>query len=382
MDPNGTSRINDIEVGFGGTFSQIKMRDGSGTFSTLYGQGGKIGFLDNTFNFAAYSERATGHWIVQNGDVRAKRFVDVDSTTYFVNPAGTDTLLRQITVQDKITVSSIAIGGDVGVRTIKTTTGVLTVDGSGGISLQGAGNDLNVNSSKITNLLNPTSGQDAATKSYVDAAAQGLRVIPAALAATTTNLDATFLAGVLTSNSNGAFTVDNVNAFVVGSRVLVKNQTAQLQNGSYVVTTVGTPSTPWVLTRGEYFNESSEIPGAFQFVTDGTLNRSTGWVATVTDAETFALGVNPVVWYQFSGAGTYTAGEGLNLTGTQFSILDGAIQNIKLANPSISIAGEAGANTSIALGATLIIEGTDGVNTTISNGKVSIAVDVLDGGTF
>ncbi len=382
MDPNGTSRINDIEVGFGGTFSQIKMRDGSGTFSTLYGQGGKIGFLDNTFNFAAYSERATGHWIVQNGDVRAKRFVDVDSTTYFVNPAGTDTLLRQITVQDKITVSSIAIGGDVGVRTIKTTTGVLTVDGSGGISLQGAGNDLNVNSSKITNLLNPTSGQDAATKSYVDAAAQGLRVIPAALAATTTNLDATFLAGVLTSNSNGAFTVDNVNAFVVGSRVLVKNQTAQLQNGSYVVTTVGTPSTPWVLTRGEYFNESSEIPGAFQFVTDGTLNRSTGWVATVTDAETFALGVNPVVWYQFSGAGTYTAGEGLNLTGTQFSILDGAIQNIKLANPSISIAGEAGANTSIALGSTLIIEGTDGVNTTISNGKVSIAVDVLDGGTF
>jgi hypothetical protein len=382
MDPNGTSRINDIEVGFGGTFSQIKMRDGSGSFSTIYGQGGKIGFLNNSFNYAAYSERSTGNWVVENGDVRAKRFVDADSITYFVNPSGTDTYLKQITVQDKITVSGIAIGGDVGTRTIKTTTGILTVDGSGGISLQGAGNDLNVNNSKVTNLLNPTSPQDAATKSYVDAAAQGLRVIPAALAATTTNLDATFLGGVLTSNINGAFTVDDVTAFVVGSRVLVKNQTAQLQNGSYVVTTVGTPSTPWVLTRGEYFNESSEIPGAFQFVTDGTLNRSTGWVATVADAETFALGINSVVWYQFSGAGTYTAGEALNLSGTQFSILDGAIGNNKLANSSISIAGEAGANTSIALGATLIIEGTDGVDTTISNGKVSIAVNVLDGGTF
>lgn len=384
MDPNGTSRINDIEVGFGGTFSQIKMRDGSGSFSTIYGSGGKIGFLNNSFNYAAYSERSTGNWVVDGGDVRAKRFVDVDSVTYFVNPAGTDTYLRQITVQDKITASSIAIGGDVGTRTIKTTAGILTVDGSGGISLQGAGNDLNVNNSKITNLLNPIAPQDAATKSYVDAAAQGLRVIPAALAATTTNLNAVFSAGAgtITSNVNEVFTLDDVTAFVVGSRVLVKNQTNAIQNGSYVVSNLGSVSTPWVLTRGEYFNESSEIPGAFQFVIDGTLNRSTGWVATVVDAETFTVGINPVVWYQFSGAGTYTAGDALTLTGTQFSIANGAIGNNKLTNPSISIAGEGGANTSIALGATLIIEGTDGVNTTISNGKVSIAVDVLDGGTF
>ena len=382
MDPNGTSRINDIEVGFGGTFSQIKMRDGSGSFSTMYGQGGRIGFLNNTFNYAAYSERSTGNWVVTAGDVRARRFVDVDALTYFVHPGGTDTYLKQITVQDKITVSNIAIGGDVGTRTIKTTDGVLTVDGSGGISLQGAGNDLNVNNSKITNLLNPTSGQDAATKSYVDSAAQGLRVIPAALAATTANLNATFASGVLTATTNGAFTVDDVTAFVVGSRVLVKNQNAQAQNGSYVVTTVGDGSTPWVLTRGEYFNESSEIPGAFQFVTDGTLNRSTGWVATVADAETFVIGTNAVVWYQFSGAGTYTAGSALTLTGTEFSISDGDIENVKLANPSINIAGEAGANTVIALGETLIIEGTNGVDTTISSGKVSIAVNVLDGGTF
>lgn len=381
IDPNGTSRIHIVEVGFGSTFSQIKMRDGPGSFSTLYGQGGRVGFLDNTFNFAAYSERSTGRWVV-NSDVRAKRFVDVDALTYFVHPGGTDTYLKQITVQDKITVSSIDIGGDIGVRTIKTTTGVLTLDGSGGVDLRGDGNDLNVNNSKIINLLNPTSGQDAATKSYVDAAAQGLRVIPAALAATTENLSAAFVSGVLTSNDNGAFTVDDVVAFVIGSRVLVKNQNNSTQNGSYVVTVVGDASTPWVLTRGEYFNESSEIPGAFQFVTDGTLNRSTGWVATVTDAETFVIGTDAVIWYQFSGAGTYTAGEALTLTGTEFSISDGDIENIKLANPSISIAGEAGANTVIALGDTLIIEGTNGVDTTISNGRVSIAVNVLDGGTF
>ena len=380
MDPAGTSRINDMEVGFGSTFSRIKMRDGPGSWSYIYSSAGKVGFLDNTFNYAAYSERSTGNWVVDNGDVRAERFVDVDATTYFLHPGGTDSNLKQINVEDKITVSDISIG--VGGRSISTTTGILAIEGSGGISLDGSGNDLDVNSSKITNVLNPTAGQDAATKSYVDAQAQGLRVIPSALAATTGNLNATFTAGVLTSVDNEAFSVDGVTAWVVGSRILVKDQTALLENGSYEVTIVGNGSTQWELTRGEYFNDSAEIPGAFQFVTDGTLNRSTGWVATVVDAETFVLGTDDVTWYQFSGAGTYSAGEALTLTGTEFSIVDGDIANAKLANSLINISGEAGSNTSISLGDTLIIEGTDGVDTTISSGKVSIAVTTLDGGTF
>ena len=381
VDPAGTSRLNQIDFGYGETFSQVRFRDGPGSFSVMYGQGGKIGFLDNTFNYAAYSERSTGNWVVQNGDVRAERFVDTDATTYFLHPGGTDSNLKQINVEDKITVSDISIGGDVGIRTIKTATGALVLEATTGISLDGTG-DVNVNSSKITNVLNPTAGQDAATKSYVDAQAQGLRVIPSALAATTGNLNATFAAGVLTSVDNEAFSVDGVTTWVVGSRILVKDQTASLENGSYEVTIVGNGSTQWELTRGEYFNDSAEIPGAFQFVTDGTLNRSTGWVATVVDAESFVLGTDDVTWYQFSGAGTYSAGEALTLNGTEFSITDGDVTNNKLANPQFTINGEAGANTVIALGETLTIEGTDGVDTTISSGKVSIAITTLDGGTF
>lgn len=382
IDSAGTSRINTMEVGFGATNSQIKMRDGPGSFSYLYSTAGKIGFLNNTFNFAAYSERSTGNWVVDNGDVRAERFVDTDATTYFLHPGGTDSNLKQITIEDKLVVSDISIGGDIGVRTIATSTGILNINSDNGISLDGSGNDLDVNSSKITNLLNPTTGQDAATKSYVDAVAQGLRVIPAALAATTENLNASFAGGVITSTVAEAFSVDGVTAWSIGDIVLVKDQTTTLENGSYTVTIVGDGSTQWELTRGEYFNESSEIPGAFQFVTDGTLNSGTGWVATVDDAETFTVGTNDVIWYQFSGAGTYTAGEALTLTGTEFSITDGDIANNKLANPQFTINGEAGANTVIALGETLTIEGTDGVDTTISSGKVSIAVTTLDGGTF
>ena len=383
MDPAGTSRINTMEVGFGATNSQIKLRDGPGSWSYLYASGGKVGFLDNTFNYTAYAERSTGNWVVDNGDVKAERFVDTDSESYFLHPGGTDSLLKQINIEDKIVVSDISIGGDVGIRTIKTTTGILNIESDYGISLNGGtGNDLDVNNSKISNLLNPTTGQDAATKSYVDAVAQGLRVIPAALAATTENLSATFAGGVITSIATEAFSVDGVTAWSIGDIVLVKDQTTTLENGSYTVTTVGDGSTQWELTRGEYFNESSEIPGAFQFVTDGTLNSGTGWVATVDDAETFAVGTDDVIWYQFSGAGTYTAGETLTLTGTEFSVADQAIANVKLANPQFTINGEAGANTVIALGETLIIEGTDGVDTTITSGRVSIAVTTLDGGTF
>jgi hypothetical protein len=62
--------------------------------------------------------------------------------------------------------------------------------------------------------------------------------------------------------------------------------------------------------------------GDFTFVTNGTLYANTGWVQT--DPVT-VVGTSPVTWVQFSGAGAYTAGTGLTLTGTQFSITNTAV---------------------------------------------------------
>jgi len=175
----------------------------------------------------------------------------------------------------------------------------------------------------------PTSALHAATKQYVDEVAEGLRAKPAAKAATTANLSATYNNGTsgvgatLTSTTNGAFpTLDGVSSWAVTSPpmgVLVKNQSNAAQNGRYNLTTLGDGSAPWVLTRCGLCDTSSEIPGSYIFVTDGTLYADTGWVMSVSDPSTFTIGTDPINVIQFSGAGTYTAGSGLALNGTEFS---------------------------------------------------------------
>jgi hypothetical protein len=56
----------------------------------------------------------------------------------------------------------------------------------------------------------------------------------------------------------------------------------------------------------------------FTFVSEGTTNGNTGWVLTTDDAIT--LGTTSLVFSQFSGAGTFSAGDGLTLTGTSFAV--------------------------------------------------------------
>jgi len=408
LDPNGTSRINLLEIGYNQATSQLSMGGSLGT-AYLWTNGRNVGFLDSVFAYAAYADIQTGDWIVPNGDVKAERFIDADATTYFLHPGGTDSLIKHLEIETNLDVGTaldvgtdltVGASGDIGTTLSVGTSidvGFLTISGStiastGSLTLAASGN-IGANSQKIIDVADPTAAQDAATKAYVDAVAQGLKIVPSALVATTQDLGATYnhSAGTLTANTAGVLTIDGVQPDV-GDRILVKDQTNAEENGSYEVTNKGNFFNSFVLTRGSYFNESAEIPGSFQFVTDGTTNNGTGWVAQVTDAETFALGTDDVNWYQFSGAGTYSGGDGLTLTGTEFSVnvddstieintdilrvKDAGVTNAKLANPNFTISGEAGANTSIALGETLIFEAGEGVNTSISAGKVTIASEL------
>jgi hypothetical protein len=157
---------------------------------------------------------------------------------------------------------------------------------------------------KITNLADPTNDQDAATKYYVDTVAQGLDVKASVLAATTANI-----------TLSGAQTIDGVSV-VAGDRVLVKNQTAQADNGIYVAA-----SGAWA--RSADANTWDELVSAYTFVEQGTANADTGYVCTINKGGT--LGTTPITWSQFSGAGTYLAGTGLTLSGNTFSITNTAV---------------------------------------------------------
>ena len=171
----------------------------------------------------------------------------------------------------------------------------------------------------------PTQALHAAPKQYVDQVAQGIAAKPAVKAATTTNLSGSYDNGTLgvgaTLNIGTAATldIDGVTSWEQYDGVLVKNQSTGAQNGRYYVSQVGDVSNNWILTRCGYCDESSEIPSSYVFVQTGDEQNNTGWVATVEDISNFQVGANTITWFQFSGAGTYTAGNGLYLDGSVFS---------------------------------------------------------------
>ena len=183
--------------------------------------------------------------------------------------------------------------------------------------------DLNMGGYKLTSLATPTVSTDAATKQYVDDVAQGLNIHAASYAATTANLNATYSNGssgvgatLTNAGTQAAFTTDGVTPSL-NDRILVKDQTAAAQNGIYTLTTVGSGSTNWVLTRATDFDTPTEIAGGdFTFVDNGTTLANTGWVQV---DEVTSVGSDPIIWQQFSGAGTYTASNGVLLTGTNFT---------------------------------------------------------------
>lgn len=165
------------------------------------------------------------------------------------------------------------------------------------------GADLNAGGYKITSLGAPTNSTDAATKAYVDAVSEGLHVHEAARVYSSANID-------LSTDLEAGDVIDGV-TLVAGDRVLVNGQTTKSQNGIYVVQASG------AAVRAADFDTPAEVSsGDFIFVSAGTTYGNTGWVQTKSPA---TIGVNEIEFTQFSGAGTYTAGAGLTLSGTIFS---------------------------------------------------------------
>jgi hypothetical protein len=163
-----------------------------------------------------------------------------------------------------------------------------------------------------------------AVKSYVDAVAQGLSVKQSVVAATTSalpantyNNGASGVGATITANANGALTIDG-QAIALNDRVLIKDEATAANNGIYVCTTAGSGGAAFVLTRATDMNQAAEIPGAFTFVENGTVNDAAGFV--VADPGPFTIGTTAIPWTQFSGAGQIVAGSGLSKTGNTLAV--------------------------------------------------------------
>lgn len=191
----------------------------------------------------------------------------------------------------------------------------------------------------------PVNSNDIVNKSYVDSIAQGLSVKAPVLCATTTSI-----------TLSGEQTIDGITTSA--SRVLVKNQATSSQNGIYI-----SSSGAW--SRSSDANTWNQLVSAFVFVEKGTTQADTGWTCTVDPGGT--LGVTAVTWVQFSGAGTYTAGTGLTLTGSQFSITNTAVT-----------AGSYGSASSVG---TFTVNA-QGQLTLAGNASIAIAASQVTSGTF
>ena len=188
----------------------------------------------------------------------------------------------------------------------------------------------------------PSASTDIVNKQYVDAvSASGIHYhtpVYVEVPDTFGNLNATYnqpggagvgVGATLTNaGTKAAFTADGISV-PLNSRVLVYNQTNAVQNGVYTLTTVGDGSTNWVLTRATdadtYSPYSSTALGqgdAF-FVTNGNTGAGETYICNTVGTITF--GTTNITFAQISDSTLYTAGTGLTLSGTQFSITNTAV---------------------------------------------------------
>lgn len=202
-------------------------------------------------------------------------------------------------------------------------------------------NGLNLSNQRITNVADPSSSTDAATKQYVDQVARGLNWKQSVRAATTTN-------GALATAYENGDTLDGV-TLATGDRILLKDQTTGSENGIYVVAASGAP------TRAADMPAASDGKGVAVTVTSGTVNADRVYIQT---ADTATVGTDALTWSQLGGGGTtYTAGDGLSETpaGT-FNVATGA--GLEISSDTVRIAAAAagagltgGAGSALAVGA-------------------------------
>jgi hypothetical protein len=275
--------------------------------------------VENVISESTTDDLSEGTTNLYYTDERVQNVIS-ESTTDDLDEGETNLYYTDERVENVISDASINDLSDVEIGETLATGDFLVWDGTDWVNRESKLSDLSdpdtsvsMGEQLLTDLADPIDPADAANKRYVDAVAEGLHIHPSVAVATDENIN---LAGPLA----GTFEIDGETLTVLGegARVLVKDQTTTSQNGIYVL--VDTDG-DWSLVRAADHDTALEVQaGDFVFVSGGATYAATGWVQT---EPVNVLGTDPIIWSQFSGAGTYEGGDGLTLDGRIFNVGEG-----------------------------------------------------------
>jgi hypothetical protein len=317
----GQTTLTNVTDSTSSSTGNLVVEGGVGIKKSVYTSGKIIQTVNDT---SAYQLQDDLNNVLFNNDSIAKKItinevVEVNSQDYNAfKITDTFTDIIHIDTIDKKYTSLLQHNITNTIDSTDTSNGSVIIDGGVGIkkNLNVGGNTtfsngVNMNNTRIANVLDPILPQDAATKAYVDLVKQGIFVKDSVKAATTSdiNLNSTLVTG-------GA--IDNV-TLVVGDRILVKNQGNPIENGIYNVTD-GIP------VRSSDLVVGNRAAGIFTFVKAGDINASLGWICnSPLDQDT--VGTHDLNFTQFTGLGQVTAGVGLIKDFNQLNI---NVDNISL----------------------------------------------------
>ena len=263
----------------------------------------------NVTNGKLASDSVTTVKITDANVTAAKLATDSVETAKIVNSAVTEAKIADGAVTSAKIAEGTIVNADINASAAIAQSKIadLTTDLAAKLALAGGTmtGAIAMGTNKITGLGTPTDATDAATKAYVDSAAQGIDWKASVRAATTA-------AVTLASGLENGDTLDGV-TLATGDRVLVKNQATGSENGIYVVKVSGAPD------RSTDADTGAELTSNFAvFVEEGTVNADQGYVLTNDGAIT--IGTTALTFTQFTGLGQIVAGTGLDKTGNTIDI--------------------------------------------------------------
>ena len=268
---------------------------------TVDGKGRVTAVTTNSISTDLNIAGDTGTDTVTSGDTLT--FTGGDGATIVVTD---NTVTTTVDTGNGLTISS----GDVVIDTAVT----VDVNSAQTLSNKTLGTDLAAGGFTVSGLADPVNAQDAATKNYVDGAVAGLNWKEAVNLLADSNVALTGATNTLVIDSHAALDVNDDGVY----RLLLIGQTTDSENGIYDYNDDGSNYT---LTRTADADTFEELDGAAVFVKEGTLYGATSWVQT----DHYMTDFSGQDWSQFSGQGTYLAGNGLTLTGNSFAIDDSVV---------------------------------------------------------